>query len=87
MLGNKISKSSKSLGIKGLTNPQLLGIKYNKPSNNPHTLTTGLTGLSNNEHTQQSIYVPVGLKQPKEYNSKKYNSLETFKKNKKYYKN
>ena len=70
MLGNRNPKSSNALGLKGLNNPQLLGVKYNKPSNNPHTLTVGTTAISNNDHNQQSIYVPVGLHQSKELNSK-----------------
>jgi hypothetical protein len=77
MLGSRQPKSSYVIGNKGSVSSQRLGVKYSSPSNNPQTLTVGTTGISNNE--QQSIYDPVGLRQPKELNSKKYNSLEKFK--------
>ena len=82
MLGHKHMKSSKILGVKNQSISQSLGVKLKKSSLSSHPLTTGITNIGQNEHTNQSIYVPLGLNQSKQFESKKYNSLEKFHKRK-----
>ena len=75
MLGNKQNKSNYILGNKASNQPVFIGSKYNKPAYNSAPLSQGVTNIDTNS-TSQAIYVPMGLKQAKTFDSKPFNSLE-----------
>jgi len=78
MLGNKFNKNLRYLGNKSNFQPVTLGNKFGPPVSGSKSYSNNPTSLYANHHTQETIYVPIGLKNHSV--NKSHSSLEKHKK-------